>query len=102
MHTQHANFNNFKIFRETNMNRKPNLLNIIVMSIIAGFILVSGFFMSMLLLAVSAVLLPIVAIKLWLIKRQFEANKATTQENDDIIEAEYVIVDVTVETDEKG
>lgn len=88
------------------MNRKPNFLSIIVMSIIAGFILVSGFFMSMMLLAVSAVLLPIVAIKLWFLKRQFETNlkdnKTTTKENDDTIEAEYVIVDVKVETDEKG
>jgi len=100
MNTQYYNFS------ETAMNRKPNILSIIVMAIITGFVLVSGFFMSMMLLAVSAVLMPFVAIKLWLIKRQIDKNveeiKTTTKENDDTLEAEYVIVDVTVDIDEKG
>lgn len=65
------------------------------MSIIGGFILVSGFFLSMMLLALSAILFPIVTIKLWFLQRKFKASEMSNQENHDIIEAEYVIVDVT-------
>ncbi len=93
MQTQHYDFNTM------NTKRKPNLLSIIVMSIVGGAILVSGFFMSMMLLAVSVILFPIVAIKIWFLRRKLQANlannKASHQENDDIIEAEYVIVEET-------
>lgn len=108
MQTQHYDF------KTMNTNRKPNLLSIIVMSIVGGAILLSGFFMSMMLLAVSAILFPIVAIKVWFLRRKIQANQAfnqasnqdssqaSSQKNDDIIEAEYVIVEETDVRKDKG
>ena len=80
-------------------NKQPSLLNVIVMAVVGSAILFSGFIMSLFLLALSAIILPFAAFKLWLLQKQFKQHIKSTQDsfnNQDtdkgtVIEGEYVV-----------
>ena len=79
--------------------QKPSFLNMLTASIIGSAILFSGFIMSLFLLALSAILLPFAAFKIWAFKKQLDEHIKSSQtsdsDNSDIIEGEYVVLDDT-------
>ena len=79
--------------------KQPSFLQVIAMSIVGSMILIGGFFMSLFLLALSAIMLPFAAVKIWLFQKKFNEqmqSAQTTKSNDGvIIEGEYIVTDNT-------
>jgi len=79
---------------------KPSFLNVIVVAIVGSIMLFSGFIMSLFLLAVSAILFPFVAFKIWLLQKQIKENMQSdinenTVDSDSVIEGEYKVSENT-------
>ncbi len=68
----------------------------ILVSAVGSLLLFSGFMISLFLLAVSAIIFPFAAFKIWRLQRQYQKNAAPLQTaNSDqgvVIEAEYIVV----------
>lgn len=79
--------------------KQPSFLQVIAMSVVGSIILVGGFFMSLFLLALSVIMLPFAAVKIWLFQKKFNEHlkSAQTSKSDDgiIIEGEYVVTNNT-------
>ena len=84
-------------FNEQAANQKTSFSNVVLVSIVGSLILFSGFMISLFLMAVSAIILPFVAFKIWRLQRQYQKNVMSNQTADTdkgvIIEAEYIVVD---------
>ena len=84
-------------FNEQAANQKTSFSNVVLVSIVGSLILFSGFMISLFLMAVSAIIFPFVAFKIWRLQRQYQKNVMSNQTADTdkgvIIEAEYIVVD---------
>ncbi len=84
-------------------NQKPNFLHVVLVSIVGSLILFSGFMISLFLLAVSAIIFPFVAFRIWRLQRQYQKNVMSAQTaNADkgvVIEAEYIVVDESLDNE---
>lgn len=85
------------IFNKQAANQKPSFSNVVLVSIVGSLVLFSGFMISLFLMAVSAIIFPFVAFKIWRLQRQYQKNVTSNQTADTdkgvIIEAEYIVVD---------
>lgn len=83
-------------FYEQVSNHKPKFSQVVLVSIAGSLILFSGFMISLFLIAVSAIIFPFVAFKIWRLQRQYQNNVHSVHnagtDNGSIIEAEYVVV----------
>ena len=87
---------------QTEETMKPNILHIAIAGIMGIVMIVSGFFISLLLLTSSIILLPFAMFKIRRLQRQFKENndfmKDSTTSEGEILEGDYVVVkDVTIE-----
>ncbi|GAA0402125.1 hypothetical protein GCM10009133_08610 [Cocleimonas flava] len=84
-------------FYQQMSQRKPSFAKIAMLSVIASVVLLSGFMFSLILMAVSAIIFPFVAFKLWRLQRQHQKDislgQAAVIKNGEIIDAEYTVVD---------
>ena len=84
-------------------NKRPSFLNVIVATVVGSVIMFSGFIMSLFLLALSAIILPFAAFKIWLLQKKFKEQMNSTQyssrnvdsENGTVIEGEYIVTENT-------
>ena len=95
MHTQTIN--------SDTANKRPSFLNVILATVVGSVILFSGFVMSLFLLALSAIILPFAAFKIWLLQKKYKEQINSTQyssrnvdsENVTVIEGEYIVTENT-------
>ncbi len=84
-------------FNEQAANQKPSFSNMVLVSIVGSLVLFSGFMISLFLIAVSAIIFPFVAFKVWRLQRQYQEHMTSAQtagtDKGVIIEAEYIVVD---------
>ena len=102
-------YSQFKTFNETfERTTKPmSISRKLLLGISAVFVLFTSLFVALFLMAISLVMLPFVAIRLWLFKKRIQehmnSNKyysdiENIKESDNgIIEAEFVVVDNDVD-----
>ncbi len=87
-------------FNEQAANQKPSFSNLVLVSIVGSLVLFSGFMISLFLMAVSAIIFPFVAFKVWRLQRQYQKNVTSAQTADTdkgvIIEAEYIVVNESI------
>ena len=87
-------------------NVKPNILQMVVAGIMAAIMLVSGFFISLFLLATSIILLPFAMFKINKLRQRFEENLDTMYNSnasdangrdENVIEGEYTVTENVTE-----
>lgn len=97
MNTHYSNFQNhgFRVFT----NQTPQTTDAIGKLLIAtstAFVLFSGFFLTLFIMAISMILLPLAAIRLWWLKRKWQEQSGvafTPGATGNIIDGEYKVVD---------
>lgn len=77
--------------------KRPSFLNVIVATIVGSVILFGGFIMSLFLLALSAIILPFAAFKIWVLQKKFKEQIQSAEDsemkNRTIIEGEFIVTE---------